>query len=243
MAMTDRFRVLVMVLALALGTAVALVLMGLQAKPAQADDTICTGVVTGPHDNVVVPPGAFCTLQGAQVMGNVKVLEDATLQANASRIEGNVQGDKSRGVLLQFQTQVEGDFQVKGGSQSAAGTTGFDILTRVGGDAKVEENQGRTFIDAATVGGDIHVLKSTGFIEVEFNTVGGNVKIEDNVPRSGMTIFGNQVAGNMQVFKNRGTAPKQVVLNVVREDLQCFENDPPFVGGPNAAQKAEGQCF
>jgi hypothetical protein len=243
MATTNHSRVVVAVLAVVLAAASALALMGLQAKPAQADDTVCVGLLTGTFDNVVVPPGAFCTLQGAQVRGNVKVLENATLQANASRIEGNVQGDKSRGVLLQFQTQVEGDFQVKGGSQSSAGTTGFDIFTRVGGDAQVEENQGRTFIDTATVGGNIHVLKSTGFIEVEFNTVGGNVKIEDNVPRFGMTILRNQVAGNMQVFKNRGPAPKQVVFNTVREDLQCFENDPPFLGGPNVAQKREGQCF
>ena len=210
------------------------------AAPVLAGDTQCVGLLTGAHDNVVVPEGAFCTLQGAVVRGNVKVLRDARLQANASTIGGNVEGDNARGVLLQFSSSVGGNFQVKGGAPF--NVSGFDINVRVGGDAKVEENRGTTFIDAATVGGNIEVIKSTGFIEVEFNTVGGNIKVEDNSP-TGMTVLGNRVEGNMQIFKNRGAFVKQVVFNRIEQDLQCFENDPPFLGGPNVANKAEGQCF
>ena len=49
--------------------------------------------------------------------------------------------------------------------------------------------------------------------------------------------------GNVQVFKNAGEGRKTVQNNQVGKDLQCFENTPPFVGGPNVAQKREGQCF
>ena len=44
------------------------------------------------------------------------------------------------------------------------------------------------------------------------------------------------------MFKNRGPGPKTVQGNTVRGDLQCFENDEPFLGTPNVARKAEGQC-
>jgi hypothetical protein len=240
MAVPNRYRVTVLALAMVLAAGLLTVVL---AKPAWADDTRCVGVVTGVHDNVVVPPGAFCTLQNAQVMGNVKVLEEATLRANASTIRENVQGPQVREILLQFGTQVGGDVQIKGANPGT--TNGFDINVRVGGDAQLEENRGRVFVDAAFVAGDLEVRKniSQGFLEVEFNTVGGNVKIEDNVVLSSMSVLGNRVTGNLQVFKNTGPGFKQVVSNTVRENLQCFENTPPFVGGPNAAQQAQGQCF
>jgi hypothetical protein len=40
---------------------------------AAAEETTCVGVVTGVHDNVVVPENEHCTLQNATVLGNVHV--------------------------------------------------------------------------------------------------------------------------------------------------------------------------
>jgi hypothetical protein len=59
----------------------------------------------------------------------------------------------------------------------------------------------------------------------------------------GMAVNRNTVGGNVQVLKNRGEGPKTVLDNTVRQDLQCNKNDEPFVGGPNVAHQAEGQCF
>jgi len=243
MAMPNIYRVTVLALAMVLAAAMLAVVL---AKPAWADDTQCVGLLTGVHDNVVVPPGAFCTLQGATVNGNVKVLDEATLRARASTIRENVQGPQVREILLQFGTQVGGDVQIKGANPGTV--NGFDINVHVGGNAQLEENRGRVFVDAALVEGDLEVRKNItqGLLEVEFNTVGGNIKVEDNViqfPFSSMSVLGNRVTGNLQVFKNTGTGFKQVVSNTVGQDLQCFENTPPFLGGPNAAQQAQGQCF
>ena len=58
-----------------------------------------------------------------------------------------------------------------------------------------------------------------------------------------MSVAGNHVTGNMGVLKNSGDGDKQVVGNTVGQNLQCFDNTPPFLGGPNTAGKAEGQCF
>jgi hypothetical protein len=51
------------------------------------------------------------------------------------------------------------------------------------------------------------------------------------------------VAQNIQVNKNRGSGGKAVQDNQVFQIVQCKENTSPFVGGPNAAAGAEGQCF
>jgi len=237
-------------------------LAGLSPRFAYAGPTTCTGVLTGAHDSVVVPKGADCVLVSAQVAGNVRVEEDASLLTTglpSTTIGGNVHGIHSRSVFMQFATQVGGNFHVHGGD--AGTTSGFDIGARIGGNAMIELNAGKTFVDAATVVHQLHVARNTGPIEVEFNTVGGHIRIEDNIiealctpgftpPPSfgavvcGMSAVGNIVGGNMQVLRNSGDGTKAVQGNTVARRLVCRDNDDPFVGGPNTAGSgAEGQCF
>jgi hypothetical protein len=221
-------------------------LVAVPAQPVLADSTNCTSTLTGIHDNVVVPENATCTLAGTVVQGNVKVLSNATLQANGANIRGNVEGDRSRQVLLQFATQVGGNFDVKAGPTSTTGTTGFDINVHIGGNAKIEGNLGRTFVDAAIVDGNLEIRNNVGngFLEVEFNKVGGHLKVEENlVTAAGMSVHSNQVAKHIQVFRNTDPGPKQVIFNTAARSIKCSENTLPFVGGPNTASRTEGQCF
>jgi hypothetical protein len=227
--------------------ALIVMLAALTAAPgATAGDTMCVGALTGVHDNVIVPSGADCVLTGADVRGNVLILSEGSLRAVASgptttRIAGNVQGDDVEFALLQFQTRVGGDLQIKGSNPGT--TTGHDIGTVIGGDTQLEANDGDLFVDAASIRGELEVIKNTGRLEIEFNTVGGGIKIEDNtVPTTGLSVLGNRTPGNLGVFKNAGPGAKQVVNNTVGQNLQCYDNELPFVGGPNVAGKAEGQC-
>jgi hypothetical protein len=248
----------------AIGTVLGTLVLVASLSPrfAYADNTTCTGLLTGFHDNVVVPSGADCILSGAQVRNNVRVMQDASLLATVGPlgptvIGGNVHGIHSRFVLLVFATQVGGNFHVHGGDVGT--TSGFDIGVTIGGNATIELNAGRTFVDAATVGGQLNVWRNTGgCIEVEFNTVGGHVRVEDNIipPTpcapppvggatvvAGMSVLGNNVlTGHMMVLRNSGDGPKQVVSNIVARRLVCRDNDEPFIGAPNVAGSAEGQC-
>ena len=208
----------------AIGTVIATLmsitlLTSLSPRLAHADTTTCTTVLTGTYDNVVVPSGADCILAGAQVTGNVRVESGASLHAiAATTIGGNVHGIHSRFVLLQFQTQVGGNLHIHGGD--AGTTSGFDILTSIGGNAQIELNAGKTFVDAAIVGGQLHIMRNSGCIEAEFNTVGGNVRVEDNIiplvsvcplgnVPGGMSVTGNMVSGNLMVLRNTGDGAKQ----------------------------------
>lgn len=255
----------IMKLRTAIGTVVGtlasiMLLASLSPRLAHAAPTTCTGVLTGVHDSVVVPKGEDCTLLSAQVAGNVRVEQGASLLATglpSTTIGGNVHGIHSRFVFLQFATQVAGNLHVHGGD--AGTTSGFDIGCTVGGNALIELNAGKTFVDAAMVGRQLHVSRNTGPIEVEFNTVGGQIRVEDNIielactpgvtpPPSfgavvcGMSVLGNTVSGNLQVLRNSGDGDKFVVSNTVARRLVCRDNDSPFVGSPNAAASAEGQC-
>lgn len=236
-------------------------LTGLSPRLAYAAPTTCTGVLTGVHDSVVVPKGASCTLVSAQVAGNVRVEEGASLLTTgvpSTTIGGNVHGIHSRSVFMQFATQVGGNFHVHGGD--AGTTSGFDIGATIGGNATIELNAGKTFVDAATVVRQLNVWRNTGPVEVEFNGVGGHLRVEDNIielactpgvtpPPSfgavvcGMSVAGNIVAGNLLVLRNSGDGQKNVTGNTVTRRLVCRDNDEPFLGGPNIAGSAEGQCF
>jgi hypothetical protein len=243
--------------------AVSIVLAG--APSALAAQTECVGAFTGTADNVVVPEGAHCEMAAATITGNVLVRPGASLRASASHIDGNIKGSDSAWVCAQFGTQVGGNFDVVGGL--AGTTTGFDINTSIGGNAIVRQNAGLTFIDAAHVDGNVEIKDNTGTLEIEFNTIEGSVSIDSNVvppvytggppqPAPGgcgfpsslvlpinMSVLGNQLTSkNMHVINNSGPGTKTVAGNHV-DHIVCVDNTPPFVGGPNIAEQAQGQCF
>lgn len=220
-----------------LATAITL---GVCAAPAVADDTECVGVLSGTHDNVVVPPGANCTLSGAIVKGNVTALRSSSLGTNLSQIGGNIEAHRPR-FVGSFGDTIGGNFSVTG----PTGDPGFIF----------PPFNVTVFVCASSLpGGNIVVKRSmNGTVAVGSllpvcpgNNVGqGNIQVENNFipPGEALQVARNTVGGNVQVFKNRGPGQKDVAENVVREAIQCRGNDQPFIGGPNVAAEAEGQCF
>lgn len=197
-------------------------------------ETICQIFISGTHDNVTVPPGQTCFVSGATILGNVKALQDANLFVLNSTVQGNVEGDGPDALQVFGGSTVGGNIFVTGAGISPP-VDGFTtvFIGSVGGLGGI-----------TTVLGDVHVLKASAntiFVS-EVNFVNGSLKVEDNFTL-GLLIINNQVAQNLQVFKNESGGFKNVFGNVVGENLQCFENSPPFLGGPNTAKHAEGQCF
>jgi hypothetical protein len=207
-------------------TAVVLV----AAPNAAADDTFCTGVVTGAHDNVVVPSGASCFVVAAQIRGNLKAEPGSVvIDVRGSEIRGNVQGDTFQSFDLHNST-VGGNVQLKKFSQNVQ-----VCASQIRQDLQVEEGNGRVL-----VGGESCLPVGGG------NTVGENLQVYKNVvtdPTFGMDVDANTVGKNLQVYENRGPALKTVQGNVVGQIVQCFKNEMPFIGGPNIAPEKQGQCF
>ena len=218
-------------------TAIAVLLVGAAPATADDDDFRCVGAATGTFDNVVVPRGATCTLSNSVVRGNVVVHEQGALYAITNDIFGNVEATKPRFVWLD-NNQVGGRVWAKETGPAPDALPIWFCRNDVAGNIQVEK-----------------IVASFGII-LGFgagcpgagggNTVGGNLVVLENVigpTIGGLIVVGNQVRENLQVFKNMGPGPKHVNTNIVGANLQCFENEPPFAGGPNVAAKAEGQCF
>jgi hypothetical protein len=229
---------------------VALMALAVSAPPALADDTRCMEVLPpGVYDNVVVPEGRDCFMNQATVRGNLKALPGSRLFVSSSEIRGNVEGDKpealwlTRGIEGNFvggNVAVTGagagaPFQVPGGGPLVHVSVAICDTILPGGNVSIEKSSEET---AGTVAVGSPILECGGN-ELEK----GNIFVQENFVSEFLVVIGNAVGGNLQVFKNRGPGAKSVSLNTVREDVQCKENDQPFVGGPNAARKAEDQCF
>jgi hypothetical protein len=128
------------------------------------------------------------------------------------------------------------------------------------GSIQIEKMQGSVVVESngvlSPIRGNVQVKENVAaagdLVRVTSNRVAQNLQVEDNVVARvrnppffffhGLFVAGNTVGQNLQVFKNTGPGAKDVSLNTVSESLQCFDNDPPFVGFPNVAREAQGQC-
>lgn len=219
-----------------------LALLPFGASSALADDETCTSVLTGVFDNVVVPPGANCTISGSIVNGNVKALENSQLVVALSTVHGNIDGDKADLVQVNFTTvllpfgPVRGNISIKEGGPAHAPFPVGALTCDVAGDPC------EALVVQSTVrNGNVQVEKMEGSGGVFSSMIqNGNVKFEQNVIPTTDDFLGiadNDITGNLQVFKNEGQGSKFVIINDVGGNLQCKENDPPFL---NLANTVEG---
>lgn len=158
---------------------------------AVAEERDCAGAI-GPEtvDNLRVPEGATCMLDGTVVQGTVKVERAATLQANAVTVIGNVQAEGAANVVVRGGSRVGGSVQVKQGV--AAETSGSQVT----GDIQYDQQTGALRVADNLVGGSVQVVANTGGIAIATNTMDGNLQCKENAPPP--TGGGNLVHGNAE---------------------------------------------
>jgi hypothetical protein len=197
--------------------------------PSGLGDRQCTSgnpIVGQTVENVVVPKGERCTIMGSTVNGNIKALEDSTLDASANTIKGNVEADKAEKLTL-ADNDIGGNVTLKEGETPDGDDVDIDGNVLSKGNLKVEK-----------VSGDISITDNTvakGDLEVIDNTIGDDY---------GLVVDGNTVAkASLKVLKNKGQGDKSVTNNDGGDVLECKDNDDPFTGGPNGTWKEKkDQC-
>ena len=107
-------------------------------RAGSAEERVCRGTIgAATVDNLRVPQGATCTLNGTRVKGTVKVERDATLRAFGVRVIGNVQAENARNVVVREGSRVGGSVQiVQGGAARVLGN-------RINGDILFDEQDRR----------------------------------------------------------------------------------------------------
>jgi hypothetical protein len=142
----------------------------LVASPAMAEERTCRGTIGAVTlDNVRVPQGATCRLEGTVVQGTVKVERNARLFATGVRVVGNIQGENHRRV------------EVRG--------------SRVGGSIQVVQGE-NALLRNNRVGQDVQSFENNGTQRFTLNRINGNLQCKENVPAP--TGGGNQVDGNKE---------------------------------------------
>jgi hypothetical protein len=150
-----------------------LVAGGALATPAAAEERICRGTLGAiTVDNLRVPDGRSCTLNGTRAKGTIKVGTRSTLVANGVRVVGNVQSESSRRVVVRRGSRIGGSIQVV---QGLRGGSAAVLFSRIGQDVQFFENRGP--------------------IEIRGNRINGNLQCKQNRPRP---FGGRNVVGGVK---------------------------------------------
>jgi len=105
-------------------------------------------------------------------------------------VDGDVQGENARNVVVQRSSRIEGNVQVKQGGRATVRYSFVD------GDIQYDENRGYLRANFNRVGGNIQVFKNRGGAVIRKNRVDGNLQCKENRPRP--TGGGNIVQGDKE---------------------------------------------
>jgi hypothetical protein len=157
-------------------TAATLALALMVPAAAQAEERVCTGTIgAATVDNLRVPQGASCTLNGTQIRGTLKVERNAALVADRIRTVGNVQAEGARRVVVRS-SRIGGSFQVVQGRSASLQST------IVNGDILYDSNIAQLAATRNTVGGNIMAFQNRGGVAITANRVDGNLQCKANIP-------------------------------------------------------------
>ena len=156
-----------------------------------AEETTCRrtfGATT--LDNVRVPDGATCTLEGTRVKGTIYVETGSRLRATDVYVIGNVQAEDSALVVVRGGSVVGGSVQVvQGGSARVLGS-------RINGDILFDEQSGALRAERNRIGGNLQAFQNTGGVTIIRNRIDGNLQCKANNPPP--TGYGNIVQGEKE---------------------------------------------
>jgi hypothetical protein len=175
-------------------------------------DTVCAGSLTGTiAGNLVVPAGGSCTLYQANVSGNVRVSQNASLTVNGleewSSIGGNVIANACASTLLEGTVTVGGNVQI----QNCTGTSGFaGPGIKINGNFQCQDNSGACEAALGEVRGNAQVQNNSSATasDVSLNAIGGNLQCQGNTAAPTHALGGEWVVGNLlgQCAANLGFA-------------------------------------
>ncbi|WP_207956973.1 hypothetical protein [Rubrobacter tropicus] len=163
---------------MALVVGVAALLMA--ASAAQAEERVCRGTIGGATvDNLRVPQGATCTLNGTKVEGTVKVERSARLFANGIRVKGNVQSEGFQAIYLRQGSVVVGSVQLENGLR---GGNGQVLNSRINGDLQFFSNSARMVARGNTILANFQANQNDGGLVIQNNRISQNLQCQSNNP-------------------------------------------------------------
>ncbi len=172
---------------------VALAALLMASSAAQAEERVCRGTIgAATVDNLLVPQGASCTLNGTRVEGTVKVERNATLTANAIRVKGNVQSEGFRNILIRQGSRIVGSVQLE---NVLTGGFGRLLNSTVNGDVQFFSNEARMVARGNTILANLQANQNTGGLVIQNNRISQNLQCQANNPPP---VGGGNTAGDKE---------------------------------------------
>ena len=163
------------------------------APAAQAEERTCRGTIgSATVDNLRVPQGASCTLNGTKVEGTVKVERNATLVAKAIRVKGNVQSEGFKNITLRQSSVVVGSVQLENGLDGGSGRV---LNSKVNGDLQFFSNDARMIARGNTLLANFQANQNTGGLVIKNNKISENLQCQSNNPAP---VGGGNTAGDKE---------------------------------------------
>lgn len=161
--------------------------LALPSQSAHAEERRCTGSIGAVTlDNIVVPDGRSCILNGTRAKGTLKVGRGASLAAHGVQINGNIQGEGAYSVVVRRNSFVGGSIQLKQGGAARV------EYTRINGDLLYDTNQRALAASYNTIGGNLQAFQNRGGVSLVRNRIDGNLQCKENRPAP--TGGGNQAS-------------------------------------------------
>jgi hypothetical protein len=133
---------------------IALTAAAVTVAPAFAEERSCRGALgAGTVDNLRVPQGATCRLNGTRVKGTLQVQRGATLKASRIRVVGNIQAEGAANVNV--------------------------VLSRIGGSIQIVQGRNSRF-NQNLVKHDVQYFENRGVIVISGNRIDGNLQCKEN---------------------------------------------------------------
>ncbi len=163
------------------------------ASSAQAEERVCRGTIgAATVDNLRVPSGATCTLNGTKVKGTIKVERGARLFANGVNVVGNIQSEGFRTVSVKEGSTVGGSVQLENGQRDGLGRI---ASTRINGDLQFFSNRARMVARGNTILANLQAVSNTGGLVIQNNRISENLQCKQNSPPP---TGGGNVAGDKE---------------------------------------------
>lgn len=159
--------------------AIAVAALMALAPAAQAEERVCRGTIGAVTvDNLRVPDGAACTLNGTRAKGTVKVGTGATLYANNIRVVGNLQSQGFKTVRV-VGSVFGGSVQLENGRSGGLGSV---ATTRVNGDVQYFSNAARMVARSNTILSNLQAVGNRGGLLISNNRISQNLQCKENTP-------------------------------------------------------------
>lgn len=159
---------------------VSVLALAVAAPAALAEERVCRGTIGSTTvDNLLVPQGATCTLNGTGVEGTVKVERNAQLFANGIKVKGNVQSEGFKTIVLRRNSSVVGSVQLENGLEGGSGRV---LNSRINGDLQFSSNEARMVARGNTILANLQANQNTGGLVIENNRISENLQCQANNP-------------------------------------------------------------